>query len=135
MPTAHMPSLRGLPIDDLRTAGNAIEDVIDFAACLPGSGMLLMVAARFADDIREQLELPTMGRITPAPRPPLAQLPLEELSRLDKAAGVLLGRFTGKMEDPELIAQLTGVQTMLSPIVLAAEARAKTEALPEAKQS
>jgi hypothetical protein len=91
--------------------------------------MLLMVAARFADDIRERLELPTMGRITPTPREPLAQLPLEELSRLDKAVGVLLGGFTGNMEDPELITQLTGVQTMLGPIVLAAEARAKTAGL------
>jgi hypothetical protein len=133
MPTTHTPSLRGLPIDDLRAAGSAIEDVIDFVACLPESDMLLMVATRFADDLRERLKLPTMGRITPAPRPPLAQLSLEDLSRLDKAVGVLLGRFTGNMEDPELITQLTGVQTMLGPIVLAAEARAKTEALPEAE--
>jgi hypothetical protein len=133
MPTTHTPSLRGLPIDDLRTAGSAIEDVIDFVACLPESGMLLMVATCFADDIRERLELPTIGRITPVPRPPLAQLSLEDLSRLDKAVGVLLGRFTGNMEDPELITLLTGVQTMLGPIVLAAEARAKTEALPEAE--
>ena len=126
MPTMHMPSLRGLLIDDLRTAGSAIEDVIDFVACFPGSGMLLMVAGRFADDIRERLELPTMGRITPVPRATLAELPLEDLSRLDRAVGVLLGRFTGNMEDPELIAQLTGVQATLAPIVLAAEARAKT---------
>jgi hypothetical protein len=135
MPTTHMQSLSGLPIDDLRTAGSAIEDAIDFVAGFPGSGMLLMVATRFADDIREQLELPTMGRITPVPRPPLAELPLEELSRLDRALGVLLGRFTGNMEDPELIAELAGVQAALAPVVLAAQARAKTEALPEAETS
>lgn len=108
-----MRSLAELPIDDLRTAGDAIETVIEFRDYLPPAEMLVMLAGRFRDDIREMLAVP---RLEPASRGTevrsLDELENAELYRAAKAVGVLTGRFTPFMDDPELIALLSGLDAL-----------------------
>jgi hypothetical protein len=108
-----MPSLAELPIADLRVAGDAVETVIEFRAYLPPGEMLVMVAGRFRDDIRELLRVP---RLEPAHRgaevKPLDSLESADLYRTAKAVGVLVGRFTPYIEDPELITLLSDLDEL-----------------------
>lgn len=109
-----MRQLTDLPIADLRVAGDAAETLIDFRAHLPPEGMLVMLAGKFRDDIRDALG---MKRLEPAYRGtevrPLGGLTGAALDRLAKAAGILLGRFTPFIDDPELITLLSGLHEML----------------------
>jgi hypothetical protein len=108
-----MRSLTELPITDLRVAGDAVETVIEFRAYLPPGEMLVMVAGRFRDDIRELLRVP---RLEPAHRgtevKPLDNLESADLRRTAKAVGTLVGRFTPYMDDPELIALLSDLDEL-----------------------
>ena len=69
----------------------------------PPEGMLVILAGKFRDDVRDALG---MKRLEPAYRGtevrPLGGLTGAGLDRLAKAAGVLLGRFTPFIDDPEL---------------------------------
>jgi hypothetical protein len=109
-----MRYLTDLPITDLRVAGDAAETLIDFRAYLPPEGMLVMLTGKFRDDIRDALG---MKRLEPAYRGseirPLGSLTSAAFDRLAKAAGVLLGRFTPFIDDPELITLLSGLHEML----------------------
>jgi hypothetical protein len=102
-----MPSVTNLPLDDLRDAGDAVETLIEFRDHLPPGGMLLMLAGRFRDDLRELLGMPALGRVTRGPvRKTLGDLTDGGLDRLDRALGTLLGRYTRYVDDPELISLL-----------------------------
>ncbi len=109
-----MRHLTDLPIADLRVAGDAVETLIDFRAYLPPEGMLIMLAGKFRDDIRDALG---MKRLEPAYRGgeirSLGSLTTVALDQLAKAAGVLLGRFTPFIDDPELITLLSGLHETL----------------------
>jgi hypothetical protein len=139
-----MSSTRGLPgnvtdlaIADRRTAGDAIETVIDFGDYLPSDGKLLMLATLFGDDIRDALGLPTLERVKRGPDlKPLEEMDLTDLDRLDKAVETLLGPYTKFMDDPELIAGLTelGEKVIIALIAAKAQDRLK-EQLGEAKAS
>ena len=98
-----MRSISQLSIADLRVAGDATETLIDFRAYLPTGGMLVMLAGRWRDDIREALGV---RPVEPAYRgsevKPLNEMPDQEFDQLAKAIGVLVGRFTSAMEDPML---------------------------------
>jgi hypothetical protein len=108
-----MRSLTELPIADLRVAGDAVETVIEFGAYLPPGEMLVMVAGRFRDDIREQLRVP---HLEPAHRgtevKPLDNLGSADRYRFAEAVGILVGRFTPFMDDPELITLLSDLDEL-----------------------
>ena len=120
-----MTQITELPTADLRAAGDAIETLIDLRAYLPPSGMLIMLAGKLRDDIRDMLQV---RPLEPAERGPevklLGDLEDTDLDRLDKAVGVLLGRFTRFMDDPEMQPLLTALQARLA-VELFARAQAK----------
>lgn len=110
-----MRSLSELPIADLRAAGDAIETLLDFRACLPPAGTLVTLAGKFRDDIRDVLGMPLPERASRGQEVvPLDELTTEEFGKLSRAAGVLVGRFTPWMDDPELITGLSGLWETLS---------------------
>jgi hypothetical protein len=120
-----MPAITQLSTDKLRIAGDSIETVIEFRDYLPQGGMLLMLAGRWRDDIRELLALPTLGRATHGPeRKKLSTLDESDLYRLAEAVIVLVGEFKSSMDDPELHAQLTD---FLGAIVIERNTRAGAE--------
>ncbi len=80
----------------LRAAGDATETLIEFRDYLPPGELLVMLAGKFRDDIR-----------------PLDELASEEFGRLVTAVGILVGRFTPFMGDPELITLLGGLRETL----------------------
>ena len=103
-----MRSLTELPTAELRDAGDATETLIEFRDYLPHGGMLLMLAGRFRDDIRELLGMPSLGRVTRSQeRKKYDSMKDADLDRLGKAAAILNSRFAGYMDDPEL-ARLIG---------------------------
>lgn len=120
-----MTQITELPTADLRDAGDAIETLIDLRAYLPPGGMLIMLAGKLRDDIRDMLEV---RPLEPAERgsevKPLGDLEDTDLDRLDKAVVVLLGRFTRFMDDPEMQPLLTALQARLA-VELFARAQAK----------
>ena len=119
-----MTQITELPTADLRAAGDAIETLIDLRAYLPPSGMLIMLAGKLRDDIRDMLRVrPLAGQRGPEVKL-LGDLEDTDLDRLDKAVGVLLGRFTRFMDDPEMQPLLTALQARLA-VELFARAQAK----------
>jgi hypothetical protein len=120
-----MPAITQLSTDSLREAGDAIETVIEFRGYLPQGGMLLMLAGKWRDDIRELLGMPTLDRVSRGPeRKKLDTMGEADLYRLAEAVIVLVGAFKGSMDDPELPRQLTDV---LGMITLERRARAGAE--------
>ncbi len=110
-----MRTLAELSTDQLRVAGDAIEAVIDHRAYLPADGMLVMLAGRFRDDIREALEVKHLGRADRGTeRKPLEELGYEELTRLAAAVSSLVGRFRPFMDDPELVRLLDDLHSRLA---------------------
>lgn len=110
-----MRSSTELPMSDLRDAGDAIETVIELADYLPPGGMMLMLASRLRNDIREALKMPTLGRVKRGPaRKPLDDLKTEDLERLHKAVGLLVGRCRQLIDDPELVALLSKLGDLTS---------------------
>jgi hypothetical protein len=124
-----MRTIADLPKDDLRVAGDAIETVIEFRAYLPTDGMMIILAGRFRDDIREELGVPPL---TPAGRGPerklLDDMEDADLGRLLEAVLILNGRFTGYMDDPELPKCLADVLARVGHVrtarIVALEAKA-----------
>ena len=109
-----MQSITELPTPDLRNAGDAIETLIELRTYLPPDGMLVMLAGRLRDDIRDMLGMKPLERVDRGSEvKPLGDLPGTDLDRLDKAVGVLLWRYTRFMDDPELLALLTALQPQL----------------------
>jgi hypothetical protein len=120
-----MPAITQLSTDSLREAGDAIETVIEFRDYMPFGGMLLMLAGKWRDDIREMLGMPTLDRVSRGPdRKKLGGLEDGDLDRLAGAVILLVGAFTRYMDDPELPRQLTDV---LGMITLEKRARAGAE--------
>lgn len=124
-----MPTLADLPLDHLRAAGDAIETVLDFRAYLSTDGMLVMLAAKFRDDIRELLGVPPLPRVSRAPkRKALDSMEAAELDRLFEAVLILNDRFTRYLDDPELpkcLADVLGrVGFERAARIVAAEAKA-----------
>lgn len=110
-----MRFLSELPKADLRAAGDAIETLIEFRAYLPPAGPLVTLAGKFRDDIRDELGLPLPERPSRGLEvKPLSELAEEEFGKLSKAVGMLVGRFTPWIDDPELIAGLSEMHQLLS---------------------
>jgi hypothetical protein len=124
-----MPTLSDLPLDYLRAAGDAIETVLDFRAYLSTDGTLIMLAAKFRDDIRELLGLPSLPRVSRATEgTKLDSMEDAELECLFEAVLILNGRFTRHMDDPELpkcLADVLGrIGFQRASRIVAAEAQA-----------
>ena len=99
-----MPSLTELSTAELRDAGDAAETLIEFAEYLPPGGMLLMLAGKFRDDIRELLRMPPLARVSRGlGRKTVDGLENAELGRLTKAVNTLLGHFEPHLQDPEMV--------------------------------
>jgi hypothetical protein len=96
-------SITELPVAELRVAGDAIETLIDLRAYLPPGGMLIMLAGRWRDDIRDALEMKPLPRAYRSDETKqLDELGAEQFGRLAGAVGILLDRFAPFMDDPEL---------------------------------
>ena len=125
-----MPAITQLSTDKLRIAGDSIETVIEFRDYLPPGGTLVMLAGRWRDVIRELLSVPALDRVSRGPdHKKLSAMEDADLYRLAEAVILLVGAFTGSMDDPELPRQLTD---LLGSIVFARNARGGVE---EAKAS
>jgi hypothetical protein len=124
-----MRTIADLSKDDLRVAGDAIETVIEFRAYLPTDGMLIMLAGKYRDDIRELLGMPLLEPVSHEPEcKKLEALKGADLDRLFEAVLILNGRFTGYMDDPELPRCLADVLARVgyarAARIVAAEAKA-----------
>jgi hypothetical protein len=110
-----MRSLTELPVDALQVAHDAAETVLRFRAYLPPGGLLVMLAGKFRDDIRDAREMEPLPRAYRGrDRLTLDELTSIELDTLAGAVGILLQRrFTDAMDDPELSAQLLGLSDAL----------------------
>ena len=110
-----MRSLAELPVDALKVAHDATETVLRFRAYLPPGGLLVMLAGKFRDDIREARDMETLPRAYRGrDRLTLDELTSIELDTLAGAVVILLQRrFTDAMDDPELSAQLNGLRDAL----------------------
>jgi hypothetical protein len=100
--------------DALKVVLDAVDTLLRFRASTPGP-MLVMLAGRFRDDLREDHD---MDRLPPAYRGtvrlPPDELTSVELDSLHGALGILLqGRFMGHMDDPALPAMLRGFLAQL----------------------
>ena len=110
-----MGDLSELPITDLRTAGDAIETLIEFRAYLPPEEVKATVCGRFRDDIRELLGLPIPERAERGYEERfLPELDDEGFNHLLHAVGTLVGRFTPFMDDPELVILLKTLHDLLT---------------------
>ena len=124
-----MRTIADLSKDQLRVAGDAIETVLEFRAYLSTDGMLIMLAGKFRDDIRELLGVPSLPRVSRATeRKALGGMEAAELDRLFEAVLILNGGFTRYMDDPELpkcLADVLGrVGFERAARIVAAEAKA-----------
>jgi hypothetical protein len=124
-----MPSLTELSTAELREAGDAAETLIEFAEYLPPGGMLLMLAGKFRDEIRELLRMPPLARVSRGlGRKALDGLENAELYRLTKAVNTLLGHFEPYLQDPEMVRLLAtvldgiGIEFVAQPLAERAEA-------------
>ncbi len=124
-----MPSLTELSTAELRDAGDAAETLIEFAEYLPPSGMLLVLAGKFRDDIRKLLGMPPLARVSRGlGRKTLDGLKNAELGRLTKAVNTLTGHFVPYLKDPEMVRLLgtvldgIGIELAAQPLVERAEA-------------
>jgi hypothetical protein len=99
-----MRSLAELPADVLQVARDAADTLIRFREYLPPGGMLVMLAGRLRDDVREALEMEPLPRAYRGrERRSLDELTSVELDTVAGAASILLqDRFTTCMDDPAL---------------------------------
>jgi hypothetical protein len=98
-----MASLTDLSLGELRQMGDAVETLIEFRDYLPRGGMLLMLAGKFRDHIRELLGMPSLGRLSRGPeRKALTGLADADLVRLSKALVVLCPECASYVDDPEM---------------------------------
>jgi hypothetical protein len=69
-----------------------------------------MLAGRWRDDIRELLAMPPLGRVKRSPKiKAIEGIEDADLDRLFEAVLMLNRRFTGYMDDPELVRRLADV--------------------------
>jgi hypothetical protein len=99
-----MRSLAELPADVLQVARDAADTLVRLRGYLPPGGMLVMLAGRFRDDVREALEMEPLPRAYRGrERRSLDELTSVELDTVAGAASILLqDRFTSRMDDPAL---------------------------------
>jgi hypothetical protein len=110
-----MRTITELSTEELRVVGDAVETVIDLRAYLPTDGMLIMLAGRFRDDIREELGVPPLKPAGRGSEPKqLDELGDDELDRLATAVSTLMGRFGPFMEDPALVTLLGDLHARLT---------------------
>ena len=97
-----MPSLTELSTAQLRDAGDAVETLIDFRGYLLPGGMLLMLAGKFRDDIRELLGMPPLERVSRGQeRKKYDSMKDAEVDRLGKAVAILNSVFAPYMDDAD----------------------------------
>lgn len=105
-----MPSLTELSTAQLRDAGDAVETLIDFRGYLLPGGMLLMLAGKFRDDIRELLGMPPLERVSRGQeRKKYDSMKDAEVDRLGKAVAILNSVFAPYMDDAELVRLIRNV--------------------------
>jgi hypothetical protein len=99
-----MRSMTDLPADALQVARDAADVLIRFRGYLPPGGMLVMLAGRLRDDVREVLDMESLPRAYRGrERRSLDELTSVELDTLAGAVSILLqDRFTDCMDDPAL---------------------------------
>jgi hypothetical protein len=119
----------------LKDGLDAVDVLLRFRAFTPGP-MLVMLAGRFRDDLREDHD---MNRLEPVYRgrehSPLDELISIELDSLSGAVDILLqDRFTGQMDDPALPAMLRGFLAQLE-LEKAERAQIRAEMTRSAKAS
>jgi len=120
-----MPSLTALSLDELRCAGDAAETLIEFRDYLPTDGMLLMLAGRWRDDIRELLGVPPSERVSRGPeRKKPEDMQDADLERLFASVILLVDGLKGYMDDPELPRHLSD---LLEQVGAARDARIHAE--------
>jgi hypothetical protein len=110
-----MRSLTEMTPDELHVAHDAAAALLRFRVYSPPGGMLVMLAGKFRDDVRDVLELELEP---PAHRGrdhrSLDELTSVELDTVAGATGILLDRFTPFMDDPALPRLLTEFRDALS---------------------
>jgi hypothetical protein len=98
-----MRSFTELPADALQVARDAADTVVRFRAYLPPGGLLVMLAGRLCDDVREALEMePVEPAYRGRERRSLDELTSVELDTIAGAVDILLNRFVPYMDDPAL---------------------------------
>jgi hypothetical protein len=99
-----MRSFAELPADALQVARDAADVLIRFRGYLPPGGMLVMLAGRLRDDVRDVLEMEPLPRAYRGrERRSLDELTSVELDTLFGAVCILLqSRFAGCFDDPAL---------------------------------
>jgi hypothetical protein len=110
-----MRSLTEMSPDELHVAHDAAAALLRFRVCSPPGGMLVMLAGKFRDDVRDVLELELEP---PAHRGrdhrSLDELTSVELDTVAGATGILLGRFASYMDDPALVPLLRELRDSLN---------------------
>jgi hypothetical protein len=89
--------------DELQVARGAVDTLIRFRTYTPTGGLLIVLAGKFRDDIRDVLEIdhdPAARR--GHERRPLDELTSVELETVAGATGILLDRCVEYMDDPAL---------------------------------
>jgi hypothetical protein len=110
-----MRSLTEMTPDELEEARRAAETLIRFRAYLPPDAILVMLAGRFRDDVREVLGMePEPRAYRGQERNSLDEVTSAELNSVAAATGILLDRFTPFMDDPELVTLLLQLRERLN---------------------
>jgi hypothetical protein len=110
-----MPSIFQMTPDELQVARDAAETLIRFRAYLPPDAMLIMLAGRFRNDIRDVPGMGTEGRAHRGRESrSLDELTSIELDTVSGSVDMLLERFTPFMHGPELIRLLNALRDSLN---------------------
>jgi hypothetical protein len=110
-----MRSLAEMTPDELHVAHDAAAALLRFREYAPPGGLLVMLAGKFRDDVRDVLEMePEPPAYRGRDRRSLDELTSVELDTVAGATGILLDRFAPFMDDPALPRLLTEFRNALS---------------------
>jgi hypothetical protein len=110
-----MKSLAEMTPDELHVAHDAAAALLRFRDYAAPGGLLIMLAGKFRDDIRDVLEMEPEPRVFRGrERRSLDELTSVELDTVAGATGILLDRFASFMDDPALPRLLTEFRDSLS---------------------
>jgi hypothetical protein len=109
-----MRSLTGMTPDELQEAYRAADTLLRFRVYLPPGGLLVMLAGKFRDDVRDVLEMePQPPAYRGRDRRSLDELTSAELDTVAGATSILLDRFARYMDDPALVPLLRELRDSL----------------------
>jgi hypothetical protein len=110
-----MRSLTEMSPDELHVAHDAAAALLRFRDYAPPGGLLVMLAGKFRDDVRDVLEMePEPPVFRGRDRRSLDELTSVELDTIAGATGILLGRFASYMDDPALVPLLRELRDSLN---------------------